>query len=939
MGHDLKSRLANQNLAGAPTVCGKCGSKIFADAPQGLCSLCVFTTFLGSLSEDDEEGLELSNAAVPKEFDDYELLEEIGRGGQGVVYRARQKSLNRVVALKVIGVARWATETHLRRFRLEAEAAARLNHASIVPIHEIGEHDGYCYFSMNLLEGGQLDEVVRQGKLPIRRAVELLARLARGVHYAHEHGILHRDIKPGNILLDAEGEAHLTDFGLARWLETDSNVTRTTEVLGTPSYIAPEQARGTNSEFTSATDVYGLGAVLYHLLTGNPPFVGATTFETIRLVLETEPRRPRLLNPKVDPDLSTICLKCLEKDPGRRYPSALALAEDLERWLRDKPIQARPVGFFVRWKKCVQRNPAIAVAAGSLAAFLATVGMLVWKDQLVHPPPTNTGIAVLPFENLGGDKSNAYFVDGIQDEILTSLTRIRGLKVISRISTARYNSRADNLSEIASQLGVANLVEGSVQKASDRAHINVKLINALNGTQLWAQSYDRDLKTIFAVENEVAQEIAFALKLNFSKSAAAARLKQSEDPQAYDLFLQANYAWQESMRGNGGFEESLRLYRAAIARDPKFALAYAWLSMVQSIQIDFTRDPDLARDARVCAQKALALQPELSEANCAMGLVYLHIDRDYQKALAYLARAREKDPGSVTNLIPISNTQSALGRWDESLDTIQQAVNLTPGVYRCLEILGQFAGMARQYSRAHDAFDRARSLDPNNWNCVSGNATTYLAEGKLEEARDLLAGVPKNVADFVLVVRWRAAFLKRDYAEALQIARGLKGDVGPDQTLATGEAGEKDLLIGQTLIALGDRAGAMRSFEQARVRTYALLATQTDSPRVHQVAAQVLAARGERASALAEAEQAMTLLPLNKNPRDGLEPVETLAEVYSTLGDVEHALPLLQQLLKTNGTGLLMTPALLRLDPVWDPIRNAAAFQKLITDAESTNHS
>jgi tetratricopeptide (TPR) repeat protein len=233
-----------------------------------------------------------------------------------------------------------------------------------------------------------------------------------------------------------------------------------------------------------------------------------------------------------------------------------------------------------------------------------------------------------------------------------------------------------------------------------------------------------------------------------------------------------------------------------------------------------------------------------------MGLVYLHIDRDYQKALAYLARAREKDPGSVTNLIPISNTQSALGRWDESLDTIQQAVNLTPGVYRCLEILGEFAGMARQYSRAHDAFDRARSLDPNNWNCVSGNATTYLAEGKLEEARDLLAGVPKNVADFVLVVRWRAAFLKRDYAEALQIARALKGDTGPDQTLATGEAGEKDLLIGQTLIALGDRVGAMRSFEQARVKTYALLVTQTDSPRVHQVAAQVLAARGERAAPL-----------------------------------------------------------------------------------------
>ena len=824
--HDLKSRLANQSLAGAPKVCAQCGSKIFADAPQGLCSLCVFTTFLGSLGEDAEEEFESRTAGAPKEFDDYELLEEIGRGGQGVVYRARQKSLNRVVALKVIGVSRWATETQLRRFRLEAEAAARLNHPSIVPIHEIGEHDGYCYFSMSLLEGGHLDEVVEQGKLPIRRAVELLARLARGVHFAHEHGILHRDIKPGNILLDAEGEAHLTDFGLARLLETDSSVTRTTEVLGTPSYIAPEQASGSQSELTKATDIYGLGAVLYHLLTGSPPFLGATTFETIRLVLETEPRWPRLLNPNVDPDLSTICLKCLEKEPGRRYPSALALAEDLERWLRYEPIKARPTGILVRGKKWLQRNPAVAVSILSIATLLAAVSVIVWKTRPLPPPAVATGIAVLPFENLSGDKANAYFVNGIQDEILTALTRVRGLKVISRIATVRYGSQPDNLSKIANQLGVANLVEGSVQKSGDRAHINVRLIDAQNGAELWAQSYDRDLRNIFAVENEVAHEIALALKLNFPNSGTAAGRRETQDPQAYDLFLRANYAWMESIRGNGGFEESLRFYRAAIARDPKFALAYAWLSMIQSIQIDFTRDPNLARDARLAAEKALSLQPRLSEANCAMGLVYLHIDRDYQKALDYLARAREEDPGSITNLIPISNAQSALGRWDESLDTIQQAVNLTPGVYRCLEILGEFAGMARRSSRAHDAFDRARALDPNDWNCVAGEAMTYLAEGKLEEAKDLLAGVPSNVADFVLVVRWRAAFLKRDYVAALQIAQSLKGDIGPDQTLATGEAGEKDFLIGQSLAALGDRAGAVRSFDQARARIYALLATQ-----------------------------------------------------------------------------------------------------------------
>ena len=253
------------------------------------------------------------------DFGDYELLEEIGRGGQGVVFRARQKSLNRAVAIKVIGLGQWATKAHLKRFRLEAEAAASLNHPSIVPIYEIGERDGSCYFSMGLVEGGQLDEVVKREPMPLRRAVELIAKLARTIHYAHERGILHRDIKPGNVLLDAKGEPHLTDFGLVRLVKTQSTLTRTLEVMGTPSYMAPEQAAGKTTQLSAATDVYGLGAVFYQLLTGQPPFAGTTTYETVRSVLETEPRQPRLWNPKVDRDLATICLKCLEKNPLRRF--------------------------------------------------------------------------------------------------------------------------------------------------------------------------------------------------------------------------------------------------------------------------------------------------------------------------------------------------------------------------------------------------------------------------------------------------------------------------------------------------------------------------------------------------------------------------------------------------------------------------------------------
>src|SRR5213596_2936403 len=280
-------------------ICGKCGAKVFSDAPKGLCTACVLETALGIFPDAPVAGVDSSAEASAKaddpgrvdelsrdnakpisgvkdavraatmlgELGDYELLEEIGRGGQGVVYRARQKSLNRTVALKVIGLGQWATQAHLKRFRREAESAANLDHPCIVPIYDVGEREGSCYFSMKFVEGGQLDEVVKRTPMLVRQATELMAKVARTVHYAHKHGILHRDIKPGNILIDQQGEPHLTDFGLARLVEMESTVTRTMEVLGTPSYMAPEQAVGNNPAVTRATDIYGLGAVLYQLLT------------------------------------------------------------------------------------------------------------------------------------------------------------------------------------------------------------------------------------------------------------------------------------------------------------------------------------------------------------------------------------------------------------------------------------------------------------------------------------------------------------------------------------------------------------------------------------------------------------------------------------------------------------------------------------------------
>ena len=289
---------------------------------------------------------------------------------------------------------------------------------------------------------------------------------------------------------------------------------------------------------TSATDVYGLGAVLYQLLTGHPPFAGGTTYETIKLLLDTEPRQPRLLNPKIDRDLSTICLKCLEKDPKRRYSSALALAEDLEHWLKHEPIQARRIGIFARGRKWVQRNPTSALLAASLIALAAAAGWIIWKSELIRQPVT-TGIAVLPFENLGDEKEHTVFADGVQDDILTKLAKIADLKVISRTSVMDYRGKR-NVRQIGDALRVSHVLEGSARRSGDRIHLNAQLIDTRTDTHVWAEEYDRDLNDLFAVQSEIAQKVAQHLHAKLSASEkASVEERPTQDLVAYDFYVRA----------------------------------------------------------------------------------------------------------------------------------------------------------------------------------------------------------------------------------------------------------------------------------------------------------------------------------------------------------------------------------------------------------------
>src|SRR5437016_8099196 len=937
-------------------ICRKCGAKIFSDAPEGLCAKCVLKTALmmppdAPVAARDDGGpaanVEANAAAAPHskkaaravellgELGDYELLEEVGRGGQGVVFRARQKSLNRTVALKVISLGQWARKAHVKRFRLEAEAAARLEHPGIVPIHEVGERDGSCYFSMKFVEGGQLDEVIRRTPMPIRQAAELIAKVARTVHYAHEHGILHRDIKPGNILLDAKGEPHLTDFGLARLVESESTVTRTMEVLGTPSYMAPEQAVGNNAGVSSVTDVYGLGAILYQLLTGQPPFAGGTTYETIKLLLDTEPRQPRLLNPKIDRDLSTICLKCLEKNPNRRYSSALALAEDLEHRLKHEPIQARRTGIFTRGRKWMRRKPSIAVMAAMLLALAVPLGVMIWNSEFPRQPVT-TGIAVLPFGNLSGDKEHAYFSDGVQDDILTKLAKIADLKVISRTSVMNYRGK-QNMRQIGDELRVSHVLEGSVRRVGARLHMNTQLIDTRTDSHIWAEQYDLDLNDLFAIQSEIAQKVAQRLRAKISAAEKLAiERRPTGDLVAFDLYSRASHMFPEASFGGGmaNFGQAIDLLNHAVARDPSFFDAYCLLAWAHD-ELYFSgldHTPARLASAEAAIQAAFRLRPDDGETHLARAWNLYHGHLDYDGALAELEVARQTLPNDSGLFETMGFVLRRQGHWEESTRSLERAFELDPRNVNTLYQIGLSYGGFRRYAEQKSKFDRILTIEPDNLGAkaerafvdVNWKADTGPLHQLIDEIRATNPAAMPMIADSN--ARLVCALAERDVAAAQEaLIASNEIPLGSDPVHFT-----RSFVEGIIARMTNDEHKAQSAFTAARTEQEKTVQAQSDYGPAWCVLGVIDAALGRKEEALREGRRAVDLLPVGKDPFNGMLMIKYLAMIAAWVGEKDLACEQIITVVRSPTGGLDLSYGELKLMPFWDPLRGEPCFEEIV---------
>ena len=757
----------------------------------------------------------------------YVIIRKLGRGGMGTVFLAERADgqFEKQVAIKILNRGADTAEI-LHRFRAERQILAKLDHPNIARLLDAGTtDDGLPYFIMDFIVGAPVTRFAVAQKLSTRQRLELFLKICDAVEFAHRNLVVHRDIKPSNILANAEGEPKLLDFGIAKILAKDEDAAQsTTEAQQrlTPICASPEQAKG--DPITVATDIYSLGALLYEMLSDQKPHRFSTarpSREELALVVgEQVPPPPSAVASDAETarhlrgDLDAIVLFAMRKEPKMRYPTVEDLAADIRRQLARKPVVARCPTLGYRAKCLVKRNGSRLVTSAAVVIVLAGVLFAFWARSQQNAGEAaaiaQKSIAVLPFENLSSDPDNAYFAEAIQDEILARLSKIADLKVISRTSTQKYKSAPDNLREVAKQLGVANILEGSVQKAADHVRVNVQLINALNDAHLWGDIYDRKLTDIFAVESDIAKTIADTLQAELTgaeKQLIAAQ--PTSDTAAYELYLKGRLLWEK--RSGDNIPKAIAFYEQAITRDPNYALAYAGLAQAYVLLPFFTATApqDAYPKAKTAALKALQLDDKLAEAHTALALVLNVGDLDMAGSISEFQRAIALNPNYATAHHWYGNGPLlALGRFDEAIAEGKRAIELDPFSPIMNADLGQDLFCARRYDEAIAQLRKTLEIDP----------TFYYAHYNLGTALQLKGDLPAAIAEYT-----KAEQLSDDLVVPVLLA-SAKAQLG-DKDAAVRLLAELEELshhryvvsMWRTLLylSLGNRDEAIRWSEQA----------------------------------------------------------------------------------------------------------------------------
>jgi len=947
------------------STCPNCGGVI--EQTPGGGSGCMFCLLQAAIRGEEETVHD--STPVPLEggvrFGVYEIdcdvdgsLCELGRGAMGVTYRATDTSLQRKVALKIIktDIAERSADAR-ERFVREARAAAALRHENIATVYQFGVRleTGQYFYAMELIDGETLEERVRRaGPLNAHATIGIAEQVTSALAAAEKRGLVHRDLKPANLMLvnpdDPEVMGNdetpskrsriralrksgipvvrIIDFGLAKAFQsaTDPKSLTHDKFVGTPAFASPEQFEHASLDVRS--DIYSLGETLWFALTGKAPFAGRTLSEIHRAqksnVLPTE----QLTVAHIPHRLKSLLESMMAFEPASR-PGTSELAARLQRCSPEARSARR-------------------TRAGLAAAFILVLGAtgffafrsLQTQSSGLNPPVAEKGIAVLPFENLSDEKANTYFAEGIQDEILTRLSKIADLKVISRTSTQQYGTRPENLSVIARQLGVTYVLEGSVQKSADVVRVNVQLINAVNDSHIWADTFDRQISDIFVVESETAKAIADQLSVKITgQEEQALTIRPTENPEAYDAYLRGLAYTFKTGDTNTDALSAQKYFREAIRLDPNFALAWALLAYTDAtgyLTISLPPTAALRQEARQAAETALTLQPDLGEARLAVGQYYYACLRDYDTAVRYFEQARRLLPNSSRIPQLLGYVARRRGQWDQSESYFNEAERLDP---RNLKIMTEHAFLyesRRQFQKALRKSNQILNIVPDDLNTLALQAAIAQAEGDLSRADTLIDRLRPSRTDtgIIFMMTYQAILQRRPMKIVPWLAQII---VSPDPAVA-GADGQLRLWLGWAQQMAGDHGAAEESWRQARDEVELRLKTEPENFLLIRDLALINMALGNKATALTLAERAMAVNPIEKDAITGPGEIEVLARVAAQVGEPDRAIAALQKLLSIPYAGPVdvpLTPALLRLDPMFDPLRNDRAFQKLATS--STN--